>query len=99
VTLFNRGETVPIEQLDAPKGRDLLKEERLLAERLIHSLEGNFDPADYRDTYQERVHELVEAKRHGKKPKARRVRASRPAASSLTESLRMSLEHAGRRAH
>lgn len=37
-----------------------------LAKQLIESLEASFEPAKYRDEYQERLGKLLEAKQHGK---------------------------------
>jgi DNA end-binding protein Ku len=37
-----------------------------LAEQLIETLSEDFDPAKYHDTFQERLHALVESKQNGK---------------------------------
>lgn len=48
-----------------PKNLQLRPQELKLAEQLIESLSEKFDPAQYHDTYQEKLHALVEAKRKG----------------------------------
>jgi DNA end-binding protein Ku len=93
ITLRHAEEVIPVSQLDPPQGRALEAKERELAVKLVETLSGRFDPTVYHDQYQERVHELIEAKRAGKKVKPKRAKR-RPAAGSLAESLRSSLKAA-----
>jgi non-homologous end joining protein Ku len=66
-------------------------------ERTFHlareALSGRFDARAYHDEYQARVHELIEAKRAGKKVKRPRVRRPR-SQGSLTDVLQSSLKQA-----
>jgi DNA end-binding protein Ku len=93
ITLRHVEEVIPVNQLDPPQGRALEARERELAVKLIETLSGQFDPTAYKDEYQERVHELIEAKRAGKKVKPKRTRR-RPSSGSLADSLRSSLKAA-----
>jgi DNA end-binding protein Ku len=93
ITLRHADEVIPVSQLDPPQGRALEPKERVLAEKLIETLSGQFDPTAYSDQYQERVQELIDAKRAGKKVKPKRARR-RPTSGSLAESLQSSLKAA-----
>jgi DNA end-binding protein Ku len=96
ITLRHADEVIPIQELDPPQGEALEAKERDLAAKLIDALSGQFEPQAYRDEYQERVHELIEAKRTGKKVKRQRVR--RPQSpGSLADALRSSLKQASAR--
>lgn len=67
------------------------------AEQLIDALGIDWDPRDYHDTFEERVKELVKAKRKGEEVA---VEAEPPEATNvidLTEALRRSVEQAGAR--
>jgi DNA end-binding protein Ku len=59
------------------KGRELE-----VAKTLVESLTVDWDPSQYRDTYRERILELIEAKSEGKKPVAK---APAPAASNVVD--------------
>ena len=93
ITLRHADEVIPVQELEPPLGGTLEPKERDLAAKLIEALSGQFDPTVYRDEYQERVHELIEAKRAGKKVKRPRVRRSR-SQGSLTDALQSSLKQA-----
>ena len=67
ITLRHADEVIPVRQLDPPQGGTLEPKERELAGKLIEALSGQFDPEAYRDEYQERIRELIDAKRAGKK--------------------------------
>lgn len=49
-----------------PKSLQLKPQEVKLAEQLVQTLAQDFEPEQYHDTYQERLHELIEAKRKGR---------------------------------
>lgn len=51
---------------EKPKNLQLRPQEVKLAEQLIESLAEEFNPAQYHDTYQEKLRALVEAKRKGR---------------------------------
>jgi DNA end-binding protein Ku len=91
ITLRHADEVIPVKELDPPQGGTLEPKERDLAGKLIEALSGEFDPEAYHDEYQRRVHELIEAKRAGKRVKRQRVRRPQPQ-GSLVESLRSSLK-------
>jgi DNA end-binding protein Ku len=48
-----------------PDGVRIRTQELRMANLLIDSMSGTWDPADYRDTYTDRVHDLIDAKRAG----------------------------------
>jgi DNA end-binding protein Ku len=96
ITLRHAEEVIPITELDAPQGRGLEPKERKLADQLIEALSGDFQPEAYRDLYQDRVRELIDAKRAGKKVKPKRP-PRRRAEGTLEESLQSSLKAASRR--
>ena len=96
ITLRHADEVIPIQELDPPQGAALEAKERDLAAKLIDALSGQFEPQVYHDEYQERVHELIEAKRTGKKVKRQRVRRTQ-SPGSLADALRSSLKQASAR--
>jgi DNA end-binding protein Ku len=77
-----------------PSGRAPKPREVTIARQLIESMTTDWDPERYRDTYRERVEELIESKRNGEEIEAA---APEPRASKvvdLTEMLRQSVEQA-----
>jgi DNA end-binding protein Ku len=91
ITLRHADEVIPVTELDPPRGQVLVPKERDLAGKLIEALSGRFEPEAYHDTYQERVRELIDAKRSGKKLKHKRVPRVR-AEGTLADSLKSSLK-------
>jgi DNA end-binding protein Ku len=87
-------EVVAPEQLEPPAAEKPDAKERRLAEQLVSALEGRFEPEKYRDEYQDRVRQLVEAKARGRKPPQRALPRRRRAPKSLTSALEASLESA-----
>ncbi|MCB9730622.1 MAG: Ku protein [Deltaproteobacteria bacterium] len=65
VRLRNAEEIVPIEALEAPKGREPSDKERGLARQLVEALAEPFDPDMLHDDYRERVRALLERKARG----------------------------------
>ena len=66
-TMRFHDEVVDDSDLDIPDPqKDVSEREAKMAEALISSLETEFDPSEYEDTYRERVLEIVEAKAQGK---------------------------------
>ena len=51
---------------EKPKNLQIKPQEIKLAEQLIATLSEDFNPAKYRDTFQERLRALVESKQEGK---------------------------------
>ncbi|MFJ6070624.1 Ku protein [Streptomyces sp. NPDC093065] len=85
----------PVEELpELPSDRVGRGKELDMALRLVDALSGDWEPARYRDTYQEKVRELVRAKAEGEEVA---VAEEAPAATNvvdLMEVLRGSLEQA-----
>jgi DNA end-binding protein Ku len=82
-TMIFHDEVVPHDELDdLPESKDLKVSDRevKMAQQLIDSLSGEFDPSQYRDEYREKVLELIERKASGEEiavqpeaPKAEKV--------------------------
>ena len=81
VTLRHADEVVSAEDLPAPAGRALDKKEIGMARQLVELLEGEFDPAAFKDEYRERVMDFIEKKAEGKKPRLHAVQSKRGTAS------------------
>lgn len=90
VTLRHAEEVVAAEDLPAPGGRALDKKEVSMARQLVELLEGEFDPAEFKDEYRERVVEFIEQKAKGKKPRLHVVKLKR-GTSSLDKVLSRSI--------
>ena len=80
---------------EKPKNLQLRAQEVKLAEQLIESLSEEFNPAQYHDTYQEKLRTLVEAKRKGRdvteKPVPRHAKVI-----DMMEALKRSVQEAER---
>jgi len=90
VTLRHAEEVVSAKDLPEPGGRDLDKKEINMAKQLVELLEGEFEPAQFRDEYSERVMEFIEKKAKGSKPRLHVVRSKR-GTSSLDKVLSKSI--------
>jgi DNA end-binding protein Ku len=85
-------------EIRRPKGLDLpasdkgwSESEMKLARQLVDTLSGEWDPAEYRDTYTEALREVIEAKMEGKETTAPELPA--PAkVTDLMEALKRSLK-------
>jgi DNA end-binding protein Ku len=97
ITLHRAEEVVDLTDLIPPAGRDLSAGEVGLAEQLVQSLSGRFQPSDFHDGYADEVRSLVAAKQRGQKLPARRRKKPRPPPESLSAALRQSLKLAGAR--
>jgi DNA end-binding protein Ku len=73
---------------------DLRPQELKMASSLIESMEGDFDPTEYKDAYREAVQEIIDAKVEGKEIVAQVPEEEAPAASDLLSALRASVEAA-----
>src|SRR6266542_2282765 len=80
-TLRNAEEVISARDLPKPAGRAPTQKEISMAKQLVGLLEGEFNPADYKDEYRERVMEFIEKKAKGKAPRLHAVKAKRKAAS------------------
>lgn len=90
-TLRHAEEVIDAAALTPPAGRALQAREVEMAEQLIGSLFGKFEPEQFRDEYRDRVMELVEAKSKGKKPKVVAFRPKKATETDLTDTLAASL--------
>lgn len=93
VSLRHSGDVVPIDSLEQPSGAPLDSKELAMAQQLMGMLEEEFDANAYRDDYRDRVLELIESKKQGKKPKLKIVRTKTRTidlATALEASLRAS---------
>ncbi len=80
-TLRNAEEVISARDLAKPSGRAPTQRELNMAKQLVGLLEGEFNPADYKDEYRERLLEFIERKAKGHAPRLRAVRSKRKAAS------------------
>ncbi len=92
-SLRHAEEVVVLDELDAPRGRDLDEREVALAERLVSALEDRFDPTAFKDEHRARVMALIESKAKGEKLELPRVKKKKPA-RSLLKALEASLRRA-----
>lgn len=94
--LFFAGEIRdPHRELDDLPGKvDLSPRELQMAGQLIDTMSGPWHPPDYRDTYRQRVDQLIEAKIAHKKVRAANRAPAQTDVSSLTEALQASLAEA-----
>ena len=85
----------PAQQIpDLPGRVKLSRQELSMARQLIEAMSGPWKPSDYRDTYTDRVNDLIDAKKHKKKVK---LAPAAPAATNvvdLSEALQSSVEAA-----
>jgi DNA end-binding protein Ku len=91
VTLRNAEEVISARDLPKPAGRAPTQKELNMARQLVGMLEGEFNAADYKDEYRDRVMEFIKQKAKGKAPRLRAVKSKRKAAS-LDSVLQKSLQ-------
>jgi DNA end-binding protein Ku len=91
IALRSREEVVSADELAPAEGRSPDRRELELAEQLVGALTGTFDPASFRDEYQERVRALVEAKARGRKPRLAALPRTRRSAAPLARALERSV--------
>jgi DNA end-binding protein Ku len=82
----------PHEEIDNLPGRPRLSPQEVrMAGQLIDAMSGPWKPDQYRDTYTDRVNELIEAKRDSKEVKPAAEAPDATNVTELTEALRASL--------
>lgn len=81
LTLRNAQEVISAEDLTKPAGRAPTAKEVNMAKHLMSLLEGEFNPADYKNEYRERVMEFIEKKAKGRAPKLATVKPKRKTTS------------------
>jgi DNA end-binding protein Ku len=91
ITLRPAQEVIAAHELPSPVGPAPTQKELALAKQLVALLEADFNPADYKDQYRERVMEFIERKAKGRGPKLKAVKRKRPS-SSLDNALARSLQ-------
>ncbi len=85
----------PHEEIDNLPGQvTLSSQERRMAGQLIGSLSGPWKPADYRDTYTDRVNDLIEAKEHNREFQPAEEAPAATNVADLAQALRASLDAA-----
>jgi DNA end-binding protein Ku len=95
ITLRNAEEIVPASALKPPQGRTLDPRELKMAAQLVAALSGDFDPAEFRDEYRDRVHAFVEKKAKGESVTVKKFRPRKAAADdSLADVLAASVKGA-----
>jgi len=97
ITLRHEEEVVAAPKLPATATRAIDPKERALAEQLVASLEGDFEPEKYHSEYRERLKELIAAKASGKRVAKARPVEREPTEKSLAAALKASLAKAGSR--
>jgi DNA end-binding protein Ku len=81
VTLRNANEVISAKDLPKPAGREPSKKEVEMAKHLVSLLEGEFNPADFKDEYRERVLEFIARKAKGRAPRLTAVKSKRKTTS------------------
>lgn len=81
VTLRNAGEVITSRELTKPSGPAPTAKELSMAKHLVSLMQGEFNPADFKDEYRERVMEFIERKAKGHAPRLRAVKTKRKAGS------------------
>ncbi len=80
-----------------PDGRAKVTDKELrMANQLIDSLSGEFDPEKYRDEYRERVMDFIKKKSKGGTMTIEEEEPERPAVIDLMDALRASVEESGK---
>jgi DNA end-binding protein Ku len=97
ITLRHAEEVVPASALEPPQGRALDARELKMAEQLVGALSGDFDPAEFRDEYRDRVLSFVGKKAKGETVRVKQFRPKRLPQKSLAEVLEASVSEVARR--
>ncbi|MFB3905440.1 MAG: Ku protein [Acidobacteriota bacterium] len=91
-------ELVLAEDLEAPKGRDIEKNELTMAYQLVGAMVDEFEPEEFRDEFRDKVLKMVQAKAKGKKLKLVKPKKKAEEAS-LERALEASLAAVRKRRH
>src|SRR5215218_5909709 len=89
-TLRDANEVILADHLTKPSGAAPTQKELAMAKQLVEMLEGEFNPAEYKDEYRERVMEFVEKKAKGHAPRLKPVKA-KPKTAALDSVLAKSI--------
>lgn len=89
-TLRDAKEVISAADLPKPSGAAPTQKELAMAKQLVEMLRGDFDPAEYKDEYRERVEKFIEQKAKGHRPRLQAVKTKRKT-ESLDAALAKSL--------
>lgn len=92
LTLRHRDEVVETPKLRMPKSRAPEAKELALAEQLVASLEGSFEPAELHSDYDERVLAMIQSKARGEAVKLKRAGKRAAPEPSLVAALQASVK-------
>lgn len=76
-TLKDAKEVISANDLAKPSGAAPTQKELAMAQQLVEMLRGDFNPADYKDEYRDRVEKFIEQKAKGHKPRLQVVKTKR----------------------
>ena len=76
-TLRDANEVILAKDLAKPTGAAPTQKELAMATQLVEILQGEFNPADYKDEYRSRVMEFIEQKAKGRAPRLKAVKSKR----------------------
>jgi DNA end-binding protein Ku len=76
-TLRDPQEVILADDLAKPSGAAPTQKELAMAKQLVEMLQGEFNPAEYKDDYRLRVEKFIEQKAKGRAPRLRAVKAKR----------------------
>jgi len=89
-TLKDAKEVISAKDLAKPTGAAPTQKELAMAKQLVEMLQGEFNAADYKDEYRERVEKFIEQKAKGRAPRLRAVKTKRKS-DNLNAALEKSL--------
>jgi DNA end-binding protein Ku len=89
-TLRRADQVVSVSGIEVPAARQPDEREIRMAQQLVSSIEGDFEPQLWKNEYRQRVHELIDAKAHGKVVKLAQPK-HKPAGGDLADLLQRSL--------
>jgi len=89
-TLKDAKEVISADDLAKPPGAAPTQKELAMAKQLVEMLRGEFNPADYKDEYRDRVEKFIAQKAKGRAPRLRAVKA-KPKSDNLNAALEKSL--------
>lgn len=95
ISLHRAEQILRVDAGQLPASKAPSEKELALADQLVESVSGQFDPAAWHDEHHERVCELIEAKAKGKKVPTKTVKR-KPETSDLAAALQRSLKAGGK---
>jgi DNA end-binding protein Ku len=78
-------------ELDLPKAGEIPRNQKELALELIEKLNGHFKPEHFKDTYNERLLHVIEARKHGRTVHVEKEAVKETAANDILDKLKKSL--------